>query len=324
MSLAPDGGLVAAGVADATEAVDFDDHGAGLLSGDVEELHPGDAGRRARCTKQQLRALQAVVSYTAMYSKLGDHVALRQLAEDANLDVRDTSKALKALREAGLIEYHPGRGSGHLSYVALKPSTTQELDATAGSNTGRPGRGDGDCATADYPTLKVGNSRQDKAGDSERNRRAIPLEKRTEKRSEENPEERPLPWTERTAVMASGYAQQDEIFASLILICGRPGTDLEEFSYAQAAKLLLTATPAATHERLTAAASTYERRWPAMPITPNALAKHWGALNRTLPSDKRRGLTAQDMWEQALADGLEPSPGLALRMLIPGGADVEL
>ncbi len=58
-----------------------------------------------QCTRKQLRALMAVIAFTAMYSRLRDEVYVNDLAEFANLHIVDARRALRELAKLEVIEY---------------------------------------------------------------------------------------------------------------------------------------------------------------------------------------------------------------------------
>lgn len=88
-----------------------------------------EAFRRARavgCSMEELAALQAVVSLTALYSKLSDEVSVAEIAEEAALHPKNAARALRALAGRGVIVYEPGRGRGNISTVGLLDPTDEK------------------------------------------------------------------------------------------------------------------------------------------------------------------------------------------------------
>lgn len=91
-----------------------------------------EAFRRARalgCSMEELAALQAVVSLTALYSKLSDEVSVAEIAEEAALHPKNAARALRSLAGRGVIVYEPGRGRGNISTVGL-PEAAREKGAS--------------------------------------------------------------------------------------------------------------------------------------------------------------------------------------------------
>lgn len=92
------------------------------------------AGATVDCSRFELRVLLAVLSLTALYSRLEDRVALVQVAAIAyGIPVdsvqgfqRDrTAKALRSLAQRGVLEYEPGTGRHALATLRL-PETRHE------------------------------------------------------------------------------------------------------------------------------------------------------------------------------------------------------
>ena len=75
--------------------------------------------RKLGCTLEEHVALDAVVSFTALYSKLGDYVSVAQIAEAAGLHPKNAASALARLAAKEVIQYRPGSGRGNLSWVGL-------------------------------------------------------------------------------------------------------------------------------------------------------------------------------------------------------------
>jgi hypothetical protein len=91
-----------------------------------------DALERARdlgCSLEEHVALEAVVSLTALYSKLTDDVAVAVIAERARLHPKNMARALRRLRDLGVITYEPGRGRGNVSRVGLRVPETGAAEA---------------------------------------------------------------------------------------------------------------------------------------------------------------------------------------------------
>jgi len=86
--------------------------------------------RDARCSLEEHVTLEAVVSLTALYSKLIDEVAVAVIAEEARLHPKNTARALRRLRDLGVIFYEPGVGRGRLSRIGL-PSAPEKGAAAA-------------------------------------------------------------------------------------------------------------------------------------------------------------------------------------------------
>lgn len=85
----------------------------------------GTAGRKAlaeaarlELTGGQWKVLAAVLSLTALYSKLEDPTTEQEIADFAHLGVRHTRRVLEQLHTLGLITWAPRRGVGR-SIVGL-------------------------------------------------------------------------------------------------------------------------------------------------------------------------------------------------------------
>jgi hypothetical protein len=84
--------------------------------------------RRAGCTLEEHVVLEAVVSLTALESKLTVEVAVAVVAERASVHPKNASRALGRLRDLGVVDYVPGRGRGHISRVGLPSPEKAEPD----------------------------------------------------------------------------------------------------------------------------------------------------------------------------------------------------
>jgi hypothetical protein len=80
--------------------------------------------RRAGCSLEEHVVLEAVVSLTALDSKLTEDVAVAIIAERAGLHPKNAARALGRLRDLGVIDYIAGRGRGNVSQIGLLPLET--------------------------------------------------------------------------------------------------------------------------------------------------------------------------------------------------------
>lgn len=85
--------------------------------------------RRAGCSLEEHVVLEAVVSLTALCSKLTNDVAVAVIAERAGLHPKNAARALRRLRDLGVIVYEGGKGRGNVSRVGLVVVET-ETEAT--------------------------------------------------------------------------------------------------------------------------------------------------------------------------------------------------
>jgi hypothetical protein len=123
----------------------------------------------AQCTRKELRALNAVVSLVASYSRLEDRIAVADVADVARLHIVDARAALRSLRDKGVIVYE-GKRSG-LSRIGLPPPTGPDIRGDSASLGGDDLRGDS-------------ASTREAIRGSERSGFASPTEKTSEKTSE--------------------------------------------------------------------------------------------------------------------------------------------
>ena len=75
--------------------------------------------RAARLTLEHYRVLTAVVSMTALWSKLSDSAYTEEVAELAGLHVKNAQQRLRELNQLGIIVYRGARGRGKRSFIAL-------------------------------------------------------------------------------------------------------------------------------------------------------------------------------------------------------------
>ena len=66
--------------------------------------------REKRCSFEEHVALEAIVSLTALYWKLGDYISHAQVAERARLHRKNAAAAIRSLAAKEIIEYRPGSG----------------------------------------------------------------------------------------------------------------------------------------------------------------------------------------------------------------------
>lgn len=106
----------------------------------------GPAGRaaveraiKAGCSTANLRVLLGAIVVVPLYSKLEDHVSLRQIAEAVGLSERRAAQGLKELTRAGVLEYKPGLGKGQKSFLRF-PSSVPKADLCRPLN--EPGKPD--------------------------------------------------------------------------------------------------------------------------------------------------------------------------------------
>lgn len=85
--------------------------------------------RRARCSLEEHVVLEAVVSLTALESKLAEDVAVAVIAERAGVHPKNAARSLGRLRDLGVIDYRAGRGRGNVSRVGLPAAGTEAVDA---------------------------------------------------------------------------------------------------------------------------------------------------------------------------------------------------
>jgi len=244
------------------------------------------AFRKARqlgCGLEELATLQAVVSLTALYSKLEDHVSHAQLAMEAGLHPRNARRALSSLAAKGLISYEPGRGRGNLSWVGL-PSDEKGADR------------------APYSSRKEGRSGSEKGADSTLTREQD-VPRRTPRRSalaRDDDGTRHILALEPAVAMACGFRREDAT-----------ASELERVS--RAAMEIAAAGGTATDVELRARAWRRHKTFGDMVLTPTALARNWAQLasaaEAELPVEERlmRSAARREAAARDAASAAEPA-----------------
>jgi hypothetical protein len=152
-------------------------------------IHANAAARRsidiatsANVGATDLRVLLAVISFTALWSRLSDHRSHSQIAEKAGLarsddpkrqhstGNRQVSRSLKRLADLGAITYRPAQGRGHLSEIGLPKGDSGIAFSTSEKATDRELKGDKSApqkATPQSPTQVSNASKSYAKGDND-------------------------------------------------------------------------------------------------------------------------------------------------------------
>ena len=238
------------------------------------------------------RALAAVLDHTTSYSKLSDHVPLGKLADAAGLHRRNLSRALRELADAGIIEYEPGRGRGHKSWIGV-PATEDQKVADLHHLS----------RVAD-PELKGGRSHTEKVADCDQEKVALHARARSSEKKDHLEDQ-----SEKNYLQAApaSESRHDELVEALFLACGYedPLTKSAEGELHRAAKVLDEV--GATFAEVVSRVVVYRERWPEIRVAPSALAKWWPTLSEenNVVDDPWAG----DPWLEQLRESMKENGG---------------
>lgn len=94
-----------------------------------------DAGTQARLSSTEMRVLMGVIYFTVSYGRSNDRVTTSRLATQAGVNpdgsertrMRETGRALRALREKQLVVYEPSQRHGLASLIGIPPALIETV-----------------------------------------------------------------------------------------------------------------------------------------------------------------------------------------------------